>query len=49
MNKAELLAIGKEIVGLMIDDVKDTSVELDPNKISEAIESNLFSFKFLFL
>ena len=43
--KAELLAIDIPILGLTIDDVEDTILDLDPFKISEIIKDIFFLFK----
>ena len=44
MNKSELLAIEKPILGLVVDNVEDTIVELDPNKVSEKTKTIFFLF-----
>ena len=47
--KAELIAIGKEVVGLMIDSVENTTVKLESIKISEIIRSfSIFLIQFFY-
>ena len=46
--RAELLVMGMTILGLTIDNVEDTIVELDPIKTSESIKNIFFLFKILY-
>ena len=46
--KAEVVAMGIAKLGLTIDNVEDTIVELDPNKNSEPIKETIFWYKLLY-